>query len=292
MRTGTSASGYTLDFPIPFSLHRIRRAGFDCADFNFYDFSRPDGPLAAPDWRDWLALLRRALRESGLTPFQAHALFNVYAPADLTFEPPEDIFLRTLNACEALNCRELVFHPVFLPTAAQASDEAMIDYNARWFRRITQQARDCGVHIDIENVFVFNPEISIGPFATARGLLALLDAISDDQVGVCLDTGHAHIAGQRLPEMIHALGGRLRALHLNDNLGPIAPVYSDQHLLPGQGTIDFVAAFKALQAIGFEGTLNLEPGGFMNRLPLAARDAALAGGAQVLRALAAGAGMA
>jgi sugar phosphate isomerase/epimerase len=62
-----------------------------------------------------------------------------------------------------------------------------------------------------------------------------------DDIGVCLDVGHAHIDGN-LPAALAALAPRLRTAHLHDNHGE-----RDAHLWPGEGTIDFDAVFARLK---------------------------------------------
>ena len=62
-------------------------------------------------------------------------------------------------------------------------------------------------------------------------------------VGVCLDLGHAHIT-VGTAEAIRTLGDRIATVHVHDNHG-----IKDEHLWPGDGTIDWPATAKALQAL-------------------------------------------
>ena len=70
--------------------------------------------------------------------------------------------------------------------------------------------------------------------------MALLEVFTE--VGVLLDTGHAHVNGWDIPAVIKALGKRLKACHLHDNGGA-----GDEHLPIGQGSINWEAYFKAIQ---------------------------------------------
>jgi len=83
-------------------------------------------------------------------------------------------------------------------------------------------------------------------------LIDRVRARSPAAIGVVLDTGHAHIAGDlmTLPERA---GRRLQSLHLHDNDGT-----HDQHRFPGQGTIDWPAFMDRLDRCGYEGPLLLE----------------------------------
>ena len=85
-------------------------------------------------------------------------------------------------------------------------------------------------------------------------ILSLLAAVGRDDLGICLDTGHAHMGGADIPAFIHVAGKRLMALHLNDNDGQ-----RDGHLLPyGGGTIAWGPVLCALRENGYRGPLNLE----------------------------------
>lgn len=62
-------------------------------------------------------------------------------------------------------------------------------------------------------------------------------------VGMCLDTGHAHVGGC-LMEMTRVLAPYIRYVHLHDNDG-----VRDSHRAPGMGTIDWDAWYRALVAL-------------------------------------------
>ena len=90
--------------------------------------------------------------------------------------------------------------------------------------------------------------------ATADGMLDVLSATGRDNVGICLDTDHANLAGVDIPAFILMAGAKLKALHIADNSGHV-----DDHILPyGKGTIDWEPVVPALTSIGYEGLFNLE----------------------------------
>ena len=53
--------------------------------------------------------------------------------------------------------------------------------------------------------------------------------------------------------MIRILGKDISILHLHDNSG-----HWDDHLVPGQGNINWPAVFDALDDIGYKGVYNFE----------------------------------
>jgi sugar phosphate isomerase/epimerase len=62
-----------------------------------------------------------------------------------------------------------------------------------------------------------------------------------NSVGICLDLGHANIT-TGVTAAIATLNTRIRSVHVHDNKG-----VKDEHLFPGDGTIDWAAAVKALK---------------------------------------------
>jgi sugar phosphate isomerase/epimerase len=76
--------------------------------------------------------------------------------------------------------------------------------------------------------------------------------VEAEDLGICLDFGHAHIDGDVL-DAIETVSGHLLTTHLHDNRGK-----TDDHLVPFEGTIDWPSALTAVQKIGYDGTLVLE----------------------------------
>lgn len=91
----------------------------------------------------------------------------------------------------------------------------------------------------------------------AGGYVTIVDfdhVFADTDAQVCIDTGHARIAGYDTEDMAafaaeHA--DRISHFHLNDTTGQ-----SDDHLPVGAGTIDFATVFEGLA--GWSGTLTIE----------------------------------
>ncbi len=292
MMIGISSNSY-IDCSITECMKLIRSAGYDSVDFNLYDFCQTNGPMLASDWKEWIKEVQQATENAGLIVGQIHALFGIFAAPDLAYEPPGEIIYRNIEACAMLACTELVFHQVFYRSIVDTMQirEKLFDYNARWFKELLIPAKKYGIHIDLENTFDRRPQPYHPPFSTASDLLELAEAIGDESVGICLDTGHANIMSFDIMDMIRSFGNKLRVLHLNDNLGSIEPcagqsVLSDQHFFPGTGIIDFLQVFTTLKEIGFKGVLNLEPGDFLSRLPIAVRNAHIAGGASIVHSYA------
>ena len=80
---------------------------------------------------------------------------------------------------------------------------------------------------------------------------AVLDAVPDARVGVCIDTGHFHAGGVDTVAAIRLFGKRIRSVHLKDHLGKVSVGI-------GRGEIDLAAVIEALQEITYAGDLTVE----------------------------------
>lgn len=105
------------------------------------------------------------------------------------------------------------------------------------FELLFKLAENYGVQIVIENV---------GLLPKHNYLFTLPDFLDIfkkfPQAKALLDTGHAHVNGWDLAEVVRALGPTLIAFHLHDNDGK-----GDQHLPIGQGNTDWDAFFAAVK---------------------------------------------
>ena len=93
-----------------------------------------------------------------------------------------------------------------------------------------------------------------GPGARYDSVEDTLEAVEGrhPHIGACLDTGHAIRSGENPHEVVEALGDRVHMLHLKDWEidGP--------ETIVGEGDLDLEALASALDAVGFEGPINLE----------------------------------
>lgn len=261
-----SISGFCRQTGVFQALKEIRQAGYDGVDFPFSIYSRTKyAPMCSDKWwRTWVDAVGAYAEELGLCVSQAHAPWEQTIAEDLHYEPPAEIYARVFEACGMMDCRKLVFHAVPYPHRIVSADtlSAIHQYNLRFFRELLPLAERYSVTVELENTFDYyhfrmpgDPEL---PFITAQQMNALADELSSPLVKICLDTGHANIAGQDLPRMIEAIGSRLDCLHLNDNLGKQSGLNEDLHLFPGDGTIPWRETAAALKRISYRGGLNLE----------------------------------
>lgn len=102
----------------------------------------------------------------------------------------------------------------------------------------------------------------------------LLDAVPADELGLCLDTGHALYAGSDPAELLVRYGARVEHLHLKDVVGPVRDralgfwdaIAAGVFCPVGDGLLDLAAVRDALT--GYAGFATVE----QDRVPGAADD--------------------
>ena len=115
-------------------------------------------------------------------------------------------------------------------------------------RRITAEAARCRVKIALENSSPARPGsgfISIGD--NPADLSFIFRKIRSPWLNLCLDLGHAHLAGGAGP-FIKKFPLKIICVHYHDNRGE-----RDEHLDIGEGRIDFRAVLARLRKTGFKG---------------------------------------
>ncbi len=124
------------------------------------------------------------------------------------------------------------------------------DYAETFAQGVKDIARTFGIRIAVENMYPWR--------VRGREALAYLphwDPVSQDYADVTWDFSHAASAGASSLDAVHALGSRLRHIHLTDG---ISPSTKDQHLIPGHGTQQCVEVLQHLAGTGFDGAVVAE----------------------------------
>lgn len=256
------------------AMERLKRAGFEVLDFNFCDWLFEGSPFVSDDWEEWVKGIAEAARRLDVRFSQAHGpIFDKFGDDERT-KWMIRMSHRTLYACAILGVRWCVFEPETFPGAFDDRHlEDLKQRNLDWLGQLLKTAERTGVGIAIENCADIPPPqrgFRRAYGSTPAELIELVDALGSELVGICWDTGHAHIQRLKQGEALRAIGKRLKATHIQDNNGE-----SDQHLLPFYGTIDWREVVGALYEIGYEGDFTYEIHNFVRPLPDPLRDEAL-----------------
>jgi sugar phosphate isomerase/epimerase len=89
---------------------------------------------------------------------------------------------------------------------------------------------------------------------TADQFLEFIGHIDSPAVGMNFDVGHAYCVKDDPATTIPRVEKYIRHFHLED----IAATRVHQHLIPGEGAIDFAAALRAIRDIGYAGWITVE----------------------------------
>lgn len=240
MNVVTTTSVFPVGYPADTALQRLSRVGFSCLDMAFDYCTKPDHPLMGEAWREWAREVRLLADSLGVRYTHAHAGGNAASRGIAT--------LRCFEACRILGIRYLVIHPLHMHEGSIiADDDEFIKINADAIRGLLPYAEENGVTVLSENLLWGS---SIRPDVIAR----LVERVGHPNFAWCFDTGHAHCQGIPLT-CLRELSTVPVSLHVQDNSGRLG---RDEHLIPGDGTIDWKEFLDLLLEIGYCGELVLE----------------------------------
>jgi sugar phosphate isomerase/epimerase len=185
-------------------------------------------------------------RSNSLQPFSMHAPLypdremgrsgalgvNVLHPEKARRIDSMDEMKRALETAEHIPFSNLIVH---LGERTDTWTPRSIEYAITALEHLGAFAHPLGVRLLVENL--------LSEPTTPEHLVTILEMGRLDNVGACLDLGHAHITVS-VAEAIATLGKRIGTVHVHDNHG-----VKDEHLWPGDGTIDWAATVEALKQL-------------------------------------------
>jgi len=233
-------------------LRGIRSAGFETIEL-FATRTQVDyhHDAATADFQQWLA-------DAGLTLESVHAPtseggsgprgtpLNLASPDAAVRGHALDEAMRALQIARRLPFSTFVVHAGTVRTPRTPAGDNSRDGARRSIEALAEAAAPLGVRVAVEMI----PNELSKPAPLVHFIEEVLEV---GVASICLDLGHAHIEGD-LMDAIETVAEHLSLVHAHDNRGR-----SDDHLLPFEGTIDWPAAMMALQKVGYEGTIILEP---------------------------------
>ncbi len=205
--------------------------------------------------REHVAELAEWFRSNPLQPFSMHApLFpdremgragapgvNVLHPEKSRRIEAMDEIKRALESAEHIPVRNLVVH---LGERLDEWSPRAIEFAGTAIEHLGAFARPLGVRLLVENL--------LSEVTTPQHLVTILEMGHLNNVGICLDVGHAHMT-VGTAEAITAFGARIASVHVHDN-----HAVKDEHLWPGDGTIDWPATAKSIKALATPDAIVIE----------------------------------
>lgn len=215
------------------------------------------------DYHDVEAVKRASeeIHRLGLEPCSFHAPFAEHI--DITsldkdrFDQSVGEILQAAEAASRLKVNHFVIHPGPEIEGRPPAEELIhrMENAVHALNRVGRRCDELGMHLTLENML---PHLLFGQVSD---ILWIVGAMSHMNIEVCLDTGHAHLAGD-METVVYKLSGHLKMIHANDNRGE-----QDDHLPPGQGRVDWERFLADLDRCGFRGSIILELSGDLDLEP-------------------------
>lgn len=210
------------------TIDAIKNAGFKSVFIQWYD----------KDWQISQQKQLQYIKEKGLKVIFAHLGYQNINDLWLEGENGDRLverYIDDIKQCKANSIDMVVMH---LTSKSVAPSYGPIGLNR--IKRIVEFAKKNDVKVAFENTKI-------------PGYLDyIMDNINDDNVGICLDSGHYHAHFNDQLDW-PKFKDRILAIHLHDN-----DQSCDQHLMPFEGTLDWPKFVKKLKEANYHGPITLE----------------------------------
>jgi sugar phosphate isomerase/epimerase len=205
--------------------------------------------------------VRKLLDDLGLNMESIHAPFSNVNIASLNRTERRkglQLIEKSIEVCSQMRGRVVVIHPHPDDLLGNRIDYA--EMRARMkesLYELANFARKLEIKVAIENL----PEFCLEGWklgSRISELTQLLEEIEHDNLGLCLDTGHALLKKGEInvAQDVVRCEKYLFVIHISDNDGR-----DDHHWLPGEGIINWPEFLKTLKSINYKGIYTLEISG-------------------------------
>ena len=236
------------------AVDRLASLGYEGIDMGFDYWIFDGSPFLADDYLAWARDLKARADAAGVVYTHAHA------PG----EADSEYLGRSIEAAAAIGARYLVVHPIWRDSFGNTVKTRLrfLQINAEAIRKWLPKAEELGVTLLSENILW-------GASSDPRIIAELVKTVGSDWFGWCFDVGHAWCSGYA-PDVLKECAVVPTSLHIQDNDGS-----GDQHLIPGDGTIDWDLFTDTLREIGYLGDCVMEAHHQSLEAPDGERDAIL-----------------
>ncbi|HUJ39294.1 MAG TPA: sugar phosphate isomerase/epimerase family protein [Candidatus Acidoferrales bacterium] len=221
----------------PALLDEVQQAGIPqlelyCARSHF-DYRSPQAIRELADWLDHHDLCVHSVhaptsRELGVTRENSSPISVSDLERVRRLDAVDEI-KRAIELAEAIPFRCAVLH---LGAGRESQDPRRTEAAMSSLEHLCLFAKQRGVTIALEN--------ALGEYASPSALRQFITDTRLHDLRLCFDAGHAHL-WEGVRPAFDAMRDLVVTTHLHDNSAE-----RDDHLLPGQGTIDWDAAMAAL----------------------------------------------
>jgi len=183
-----------------------------------------------------LKKLDEMVRNSGLTPVVVYCPpFGGPTENDARVRAKE--IMKFIDGAKWLGCKVVV-------STDGPRTEGGIERIVTTLKELEPKIEETGVNIGLEPHFNNRIE-QISDYGQ------IFRAIPNDQIGICIDTGHFYLAKVNVPRLVAKYPDQIFHVHLKDHKGPASVPF-------GKGEVDNLGCLKVLKEIGYEGYLSVE----------------------------------
>ena len=287
MNVGVQTKGILPEMGVEEGVALIANAGFESVDFNLDTFLKNSDVYAGrvnkffnADLESLLAYFveyKKAFEAHGIRPSQMHAPYPILVPArgDVTDYMQETVIPKSIAIAGMMRIPWVVMHPFKLQyTYGIDAERAM---NLKYFESLIPLLKAYNVGVCVENLYeAVGGRITEGTCADPQDAIYYVDTLNqlagEELFGCCLDTGHMELTHREPADYIRQVGKRLKILHMHEN-----DAIGDLHQMPytfgsrSEDGVDWNDFRKALDEIGFDGTLSFETFPCVSSFPRCAR---------------------
>ena len=196
-------------------------------------------------------LASAGLQISNLNAFTLYAIGDVYHPSWIEAdESARNVRMQHTADClrlaKKLGVKNISTEPGG-PYSASEDASGLLKLFASGIRSASKIAEETGVKLLIE------PEPSL-LLETSSQFKEFIKNIESDYVKLNFDIGHFFCVGEDPAKLVHELADYTEHFHVAD----IASTRVHNHLIPGNGAIDFAKVFDAMDEIGYRGFATVE----------------------------------
>lgn len=291
MNVGVQTKGILPEMGLEEGVALIANAGFESVDFNLDTFLKNSDVYAGrvnkffdADLESLLAYFgeyKKAFETHGIRPSQMHAPYPILVPSrgNVTDYVQKNVIPKSIAIAGMMEIPWVVMHPFKLQyTYGIDAERAM---NLKYFESLIPLLKAYNVGVCVENLYeAVGGRITEGTCADPQDAIYYVDTLNhladEELFGCCLDTGHMELTHRELADYIRQVGKRLKILHMHEN-----DAIGDLHQMPytfgskPEDGVDWEDFRKALDEIGFDGTLSFETFPCVNSFPRGAREEVL-----------------
>ena len=201
-------------------------------------------------FKDQIAKLK--LQISNLNAFTLYSISDLYHPSWIE----DDKESRELRIIHTINCIKLAKKIGAKNLSTEPGGPVSEGKtNAKYLEKLFMDGLNCVAPIaEAEDIKVLiEPEPNL-LLESSSQFLNFIENLSSNHVKLNFDIGHFYCVGEDPTQIIYKLSEYIEHFHLAD----IAANRIHNHLIPGEGSINFRSVFKAIEAIGYKGFVTVE----------------------------------